>query len=235
MDFFEQIKQILHYKKIEAFVKKNKKNDIRTGILFVAGATILESLTGFFTIALNMFMADILPETAEVNYVDALAELGFDTTTLMIVLVVSAIVAFIASIIGLTATHRVAEALGGKAKMGEYFYIGGKFMFIVALAYFVLELFNAFPCLGCLTGIVTIAFLFYSLYLFILLVSSLYKLDIFKSLIGIATGYLVAAIFSFGILSALGAVTGLPLGLEMLEQIMDYYQNVDFSSYEVPQ
>ena len=209
---------------------------MRTGMFFVAGAILLESITGILTIMLNMFMADILPEPAATNsYADTLAAMGFDSITLLTIMVISAIVGFFAALVGLWITHGIGTALGGKAKLGEYFYMGGQFMFAVALVYFVLEVFSVIPCMGCIAGIGSIIFLFYSLYLFILLVSTLYSIDKLRSFIAIAVGYIITAIVSFGVLTALGAVTGFPLGLEMVEQMMSYWENMDYTSYVVPQ
>ena len=232
MGFIEDTKKILHYKKIAAYVKKNKKDDMRTGIYYLAGASVISALTGIIGLILNYaFSGFMYPEGSEA-FASTLAAIGWNTpVNAALVMIISWIVGFIGCIMGVAITHYIAAALGGKAKMGEYFYIGGKFIFIVAIVNFILNIFSAVPCINCITGILALAFMIYSIYLIILLVSVLYSISMLKAFAGIVVSYLVSLIFILLVLTVLGEITGLPLGLKMYEQMFENYGAMDLGAY----
>lgn len=211
MTFIDDMKQILHYKKIADFVKKDRKDDIRTGIYYIAIIQVLGLIVGFVSWSLSNIYMEIFPA-----YSEAVGEAYLDSVTMGIDLVVTTIMGFIGSLAGLAATHWLAVNLGGKAKQGEYFYIGGKFMLAVALVGFVFTLLAFIPLVNCITAILSIAFVLYALYLFVLLATTLFGISNFRALVVIVAGWIVDVVVTFSLVAVIGAVTGLSLGLELM-------------------
>ncbi|NYZ77426.1 hypothetical protein H0O02_03880 [Candidatus Micrarchaeota archaeon] len=224
----EDMKQMLHYEKIAAYVKKNKRDDLRTGILYMAGVTAVGFLTGLMAMMTELVFSRLPTSEAREN---PLALLGMDVNGYIIVIALSSIVGFFGIIAGIAATHYIATALGGKAKMGEYFFIGGRFLLAVGIISFVLTTISLVPCIGCIAGILALLFLPYSLYLLIVLASTLYTIDKLRAFAAITAGYLLDAIATFAVLSAIGALTGLPVGMRMIERMMEYYNTMVLPSY----
>ncbi len=213
------------------YVKKNKKDDISTGIMFVAGAVFL-GFIGNLIVLLQLVFYGAMPYLAGggATYADVLSELGLNPTTLIITKFISLIAGILFSPIGIAITHYIVSALGGKAKMGEYFYMGGKFMFLVALIILVFDILNVVPCINCIVGLVMLLFKFYAFYLFIMLIEALYTVSKLKAFVGIVIGYITASVLLFAVLSMIGAVTGLPIGWNIYERIIDYYQNLGLNA-----
>jgi len=208
---FEDMKQLLNYKRMVSYVKKNRKDDVRAGVYYIAIIQVLGLAVGFVAWSLSSVYMDLFPA-----YGEAVGEAYWDSLTMGIDLLVTTIMGFVGSLIGLAATHWLAVKFGGKAKQGEYFYIGGKFMLTVALVGFLFTLLAFIPLVNCLTSILSIAFVFYAFYLFILLASTLFGVSSFKALVAIAVGWIVDAVVTFGLVAVIGAVTGLTLGLELM-------------------
>lgn len=213
----EDMKQMLHYKKIANYVKKNRKDDMRTGIYYLAAIAIISLVIGLLVVSVSMLYEEMFPSYVEFNKMVGLA---FDYTSMVVDAFLSAIIGFVGSLAGLAVTYHVATKFGGKAKTGEYFYIGGRFMLVITLISVALTVLSFIPLINCIAGIVALLFPPYFLYLFIILVSTLYGISKFKAFVAIVVGWLVFVIGTYGLLGIIGMITGLTLGLELLGKSM---------------
>lgn len=215
----EDIKQMLHHEKIAGYVKKNRKDDIRTGMIYVALAMLIALAINIIDISAKIYFADVFesisPLVAE-RYSEITAVGDFDADTALLSSIASSIIGFLGGVAGLAATHYAANALGGKAKMGEYFYIGGKFMLAATAVIFVIMMMIIMPFLTCVGAILMILFLLYAVYLFIILASTLYKIDKVKAFAAIAAGWIVDALVSIALFDITSMVTGLDFGMNEL-------------------
>lgn len=219
MNLIEDAKQMLHYKKIANYVKKNRKDDMRTGIYYVAAVSIIGLVLGLVMISISMLYSEMFSSFGEFNEM-----IGFDwdNTAMVIDAFLSAIVGFVAALVGFAVTYHLATKFGGKATIGEYFYIGGKFLLIITLIGVVLSILALVPVINCISGILSLLFIPYSIYLITLLASTLYGISKFKAFVAIAIGWLVNAIGTYGILAIIGMLTGLTLGLELMGETMGF-------------
>jgi len=237
MGLIEDYRNIFHYKKIEEYVKKNRKDDIQIGTLYIVAAVFISILSMLAIVTVNEYVSDmiygIVPEEASAvqQYPDFFSYVGLEGLNLIFYAIASAIVGFFSTWGGLAATHYVAKALGGKGKLGEYIYVGGQFVLGIAIINFFIGVFNFVPCISCIAGIFAIAFVIYALWLFILMVSSLYSVDKAKAFIGLAGGYIATIVIWFVIGSIIGVITGLPVGIELINKTLEYMEAMSAMGY----
>lgn len=237
MGLMNDFQNIFHYKKIGNYVKKNRKDDIQTGTIFIIAAVFVSVLSMLAIVVVNSYVSDMVysmvPEgTAEVpEYPDFFSFVGLEGTTLILYAIASAIVGFCSTWGGLAATHYTAKALGGKGKLGEYIYAGGQFVLGIAIINFFIGIFNFVPCISCIAGIFAIAFVIYALWLFILMVSSLYSVDKLKAFIGLVGGYIATFVIWFIVGSIIGVITGLPIGIELINKTLEYMEAMSAMNY----
>lgn len=237
MGLVEDYKNIFHYKKIANYVKKNRKDDIQTGTLYIVAAVFISIVSMLAIVVVNDYVSGmiygLMPEEAAAapQYPDFFSYIGLEGLTLIFYAIASAIVGFFSTWGGLAATHYVAKGLGGKGKLGEYIYVGGQFVLGIAIINFFIGVFNFVPCISCIAGIFAIVFVVYALWLFILMISSLYSVDKAKAFVGIAAGYIVTLIIWFIIGSIIGVLTGLPVGIELINKTMEYMEAMSAMGY----
>lgn len=237
MGLIEDFKQLFHYKKIENYVKKNRKDDIQTGTIFIVAAVLVSIVSMLAMVVVNDYVSGMIyglvPEEAGAasQYPDFFSYMGLEGFNLIFYAIASAIVGFCSTWGGLAATHYIAKGLGGKGKLGEYMYVGGQFVLGIAIINFFIGIFNFVPCISCIAGIFAIAFVVYALWLFILMVASLYNLDKVKAFIGLAGGYIVTFVIWFIIGSIIGVITGLPVGIELINKTMEYMEAMSAMGY----
>ncbi len=114
LPMFEFIVPVLKPEMMEDYVKKNRKDDLRKGILFVIGAVVVALVLGFIFLAVYNLFAGIIPSLEQIGVVEFSKDI-----------VAVALMNFIGYMVGLTATFYVASLFGKKTKFGEYFYFAG--------------------------------------------------------------------------------------------------------------
>ena len=65
-----------------------------------------------------------------------------------------------------------------------------------------------------------------------MLVSTLYNIDKIKAFAVVVVGYLAAVIAIYGILTVIGELTGLPMGLKMYDKMLEYYETMNYTAYQ---
>lgn len=220
------VKQLLNHNNIADYVSKSRKDDMTMGILYVAGASVISLATSLTGIVMTLFYSEMFESISpviaeEYNYLLSMA--GFDATTMAMTAIISSLVGFFAALAGLAATHYIAEALGGKGKIGEYFYAGGRLMFAIVVVLFALTILVNIPFLGFIMGILMVLFVIYAVYLFTILASALYGMDEARAFLAVGGGWLLNAILASYVLSVISSLTGLDLGLTEIEKLVKGY------------
>jgi|YelNatPaOPRAMG01_1025707.scaffolds.fasta_scaffold05762_2 hypothetical protein len=226
----DEMKEMLHYKRISTYVNNNRKDDIGIGILYIVGATIVNIVVSFISVAglLSYSMLQSLsgPSSRQIMATDPFMAMGIDITTYIIMLIIGGVVGFFSTIIGLGVIHYIASILGGKARIGEYFFIGGKFILFATIIYMVFAILNLIPCIQCITAILTLVFAVYAIYLFIVLTSTLYSISKLRAFAAIIAGGIAQLVVSMVVLSIIGILTNLPLGIKGIERMMESYSKM---------
>lgn len=219
----QEITSMLDYRKMPDYIKKNRNNNMTNGMIYLAIAAFLGLIYSIITIFVNILFSGVNTNATNVTMLNLF---GLDAPGLLLLLIFTSILGFFMTLIGIAVTHYVAKMFGGKAEMGEYFYAGGKYLFVVQIINLIIGILSVVPCVNCVVAILSIIFFVYSVYLFVVLVSSLYSIGKLVAFVSIAVGFLTNCILAFVIESIIGILTGLPLGIKMIERMADFYGNL---------
>ncbi|GEM_PF-1858380 len=227
----DEMKEMLHYERISTYVNKNRKDDMGAGLFYIAGATVINIISSFVSAAalwLNYSMMQSLSSLSsrQVISMDPFTAMGIDIATYIIILIIGGVVGFFSTIVGLSVTHYIASMLGGKARIGEYFFIGSRLILFATIVAFVLTILNQIPCIQCITSVLTLVFFVYTIYLFIVLTSTLYSISRLWAFIAIIAGGIAQLVVSMIVLSIAGILTNLPLGIKWIERMMESYSTM---------
>lgn len=211
---FEFLLKMLKADTMEKYVKENRNDDTRMGLIFIVASCIMTALVSIILLGLYNIVNPLFPSGTEtIDTIVTLRDMGI--TFLMNVVV---------DIIGLSITYYIACFLGGKAKIGEFLYLGGQFAFLISLFDFVFNLSGVIPAVGCVISCIQIIFWIYGIYLFIILVSTLFSITKWKSFMAISIGWifslLIDLLITLLLLSGLGIDLGLKDVLETYNELM---------------
>ncbi len=208
---FDFMIKMLKAKTMEEYVKKERKDDFRTGLYFVLGAMAILFITGMLLTLFYNFVYDFFYAGYYEGYYEDLGRM--DVVQSFVDETIGFVIGIIGSLLGLSVTYYGAKMIGGKAEYGEWFYLAGKFVFLVAVIDFLFVFPGLLPGLECVFGIAQLAWWVYALYLFIVLASTLFNIPKLSAFAALALGFIVEVVFDLAAVFALFFALGIDMGV----------------------
>lgn len=214
---------------MEKYVKKEKKDDLRSGFYFLIGALLLEFIVAIFLAGLSNSLIEAYPEDFIEDIEAGLVE-KVDLFSYSVEILFTSIVELIGYVIGLSAIYYFAKLMKGNAKYGEWMYLAGRLVFLFAIIEIMLLFIDVLmptELCSCFFLFVMIAYLIYFVYMFMTLIGSLFRVSKTRALIilliGILAGQVTYYLLSFIVL----AITGMDVaGFEEIKEYVNLINDI---------